>query len=233
MNISRFFTEEDSKSNHFFYELHSAWWSRIYEYQWTGSFAKPNDVCLDAACGVSHPLKFYLLDNCKEVYANDIDKRLLSREEMLKEIKEVYGKNVTLEEKYTTEIKYSTASITHLPYADLFFDKIYCISVLEHLKDDFNKRKTIKFATVENFWGKFYKKDIYRSLKEFKRVLKPDGLIILTFDYPIINLEYFKEIVDKLGLQFIGTPDFSLPDDAIYSDHFKLYCFRAVLKKKD
>jgi SAM-dependent methyltransferase len=231
MYASRFFTKEDSKSQQFFYKLHYAWWSRIYEYPWAGGFAEAGDICLDAACGVSHPLKFYLLDHCKEVYANDIDKRLLSRDEMLKEIREVYGESAVLDKKYTTDIKYSTSSITHLPYPDNFFDKVYCISVLEHLKDHFNERKTFSFTQLDNFWGKFFKKDIYRSIQEFKRVLKPGGLIVVTFDYPIINLEYFNEIVRKLGLHFVEKPDFNLPENALYSEHFGLYCFRAVIKK--
>jgi len=228
---SRFFTTKDIKSTNFFFDLHPAWWSRIYEYPWAGEFAKPDDICLDAACGVSHPLKFYLLDHCREVYANDIDKRILSRDEMLKEIKEVYGETATLDEKYTNNIKYSTSNITRLPYPDNFFDKVYCISVLEHLKDHFNERKAFSIAQVDNFWGKFLKKDIYRTIQEFKRVLKPGGLIVVTFDYPIINLEYFNEIIQKLGLHFAEKPDFKLPENALYSDHFGLYCYRAVIKK--
>jgi SAM-dependent methyltransferase len=231
MHTSRFFSTDDIHSNNFFFDLHPAWWSRIYEYPWAGSFAQPNDICLDAACGVSHPLKFYLLDRCKEVYANDIDKRLLSRVEMLKEINEVYGEKADLDFKYSAKIKYSTASITDLPYNNNFFDKIYCISVLEHLHDHFNQRKALKKAKVNNVLGLFYKKDLYKSLQEFNRILKPGGLLIITFDFPVINLDYFREIVNLCNLKFAGDTSFELPKNAVYSDTYKLHCFRTVLTK--
>jgi len=36
------------------------WWSRHQEYKWAAQFAGPEYVVLDAACGISHPFKWYL-----------------------------------------------------------------------------------------------------------------------------------------------------------------------------
>jgi len=59
------------------------------------------------------------------------------------------------------------ADMREMPYEDDTFDVIYCISVLEHTKD--------------------YDKII----QEFKRILKPGGTLIITFD---ISLDGEKEI---------------------------------------
>jgi ubiquinone/menaquinone biosynthesis C-methylase UbiE len=55
-------------------------------------------------------------------------------------------------------IHYREASIQHLPYGDGEFDAVYCISVLEHTRD---------YASV---------------VREFRRVLAPGGLLVVTFD---------------------------------------------------
>jgi len=69
-------------------------------------------------------------------------------------------------------------------------------------------------------------------LSEFRRVLKDDGLIVLTFDYPRINLDYLKMLVPEIGLAFHGPVDFDLPVNAVYSDVHQLHCFRTVLHKR-
>lgn len=40
---------------------------------------------------VEHPFKFHLLDRCGEVHACDLDERVLSREEAIRELVNVYG----------------------------------------------------------------------------------------------------------------------------------------------
>jgi hypothetical protein len=70
---SRFFRIDDDKTGFFVYNLPQTWWSRKYEYKWVEKFARPGDIVLDAASGVFHPLKFFLADRCKKVYACDID----------------------------------------------------------------------------------------------------------------------------------------------------------------
>jgi len=212
-SLSRFFQQSDNRIRNFVFELPDIWWSRGYEYEWARQFAEPEDVCLDAACGIGHPLKFYLLDKCQAVYACDLDERITSANGILEDIAATFGQDAAaqLPSRYLNDIEYSMANITKLPYQDNMFDKIYCISVLEH---------TGHSAMIQ-------------SLTEFARVLKDDGVIILTFDYPNIDLLLLEKIAASLGLKFAGDVNFRLPADAIFSDIWgRLYCFRAVLAKR-
>ena len=88
---SRFVTRGDQRLDHLILPLHKTWWSRPYEYAWASRFADGADTVLDAACGVEHPFKFFLLDRCREVHACDIDERILSRERTLRELRSVFG----------------------------------------------------------------------------------------------------------------------------------------------
>lgn len=63
--------------------------------------------------------------------------------------------------KAETDVGFSKADLRHLPYADNEFDALYCISVLEH---------TDAYA---------------RIIDEIRRVTKPGGKIIVTFDISI------------------------------------------------
>ena len=227
---SRFFTEADFNKDTIVFKLLPSWWSRPYEYAWAGTFVEKDDVVLDAACGIEHPFKFYLLDHCREVYACDYDDSILSSKDILNAVKDTFGEEASRElpSKYLNNIHYSKASLTSLPYKDKMFDKIYCISVLEHLKDYFNKYPLIARM---NFMKIFLKNDIYTALKEFERTLKDNGLIIMTFDYPDINLSYLKKAVAELGLSFAGNISLDMPDNALYSADLNLHCFRAVINK--
>jgi len=209
---SRFIIKTDPKKDCILYKLPRTWWSRSYEYAWASLFVKDYHVVLDSGCGISHPFKFYLSDQCKELYACDIDNRILSPEDILKDIENDFGKEVAKEfpEKYFNQINYIKADLKRLPFKSKKFDLIYCISVLEHLPYQ----------------------DIKLSLEEFKRTLKDVGLIVLTFDYPSINLEDFRNIIAEVGLEFAGNVSFQLPKNAITSNIYsRLYCFRAVLRK--
>jgi ubiquinone/menaquinone biosynthesis C-methylase UbiE len=228
---SRFISNTDENSKEFFFKLHPSWWSRFYEYPWASQFVNREDVVLDAASGICHPLKFYLMNVARETHACDIDPRILQPDKILEDVEESFGADAKkkLSERHLKNIYYSQASLTNLPYPDKKFDKIFCISVLEHLPDYFNKHA--------NLWGArnllfSAKRDIYYSLKEFKRTLKDDGLLILTFDYPSINLKYLSRIMTDIGMSFMGNVSFDLPEDALYSRVYDLYCFRAVLKKQ-
>lgn len=208
---SRFVVRSDPKTTQLCFRLPSSWWSRPYEYELARSFCAPDDIVLDAGCGLSHPLKFYLSDNCREVHACDLDDRILSAQEILADITRDFGQSVTdsFPHRYLKRIYYSKASITDLPFEDNMFDKIYCISVFEHMLP----------------------KDITRSLTEFRRTLKKDGMIVLTFDYPYINLMHFKSVLPFLGLKFAGGATFEPPDDVLCSGTEGLYCYRALLRK--
>ena len=226
---SRFITPEDPRCDEVVLPLHPAWWSRPYEYSWAGSFAEGGTV-LDAACGIEHPFKFFLVDRVGEVHACDREEGILSRDAIRKGLRETYGEAAAaqLPERYLDCIHFRRASITALPYGEGMFDRIFCISVLEHLEDSFNRHPWIPRVDLLR---SLLKRDIQLALGEFKRVLKDDGLIILTFDYPDITLDYLASVVRSLGLAFAGETNFTHPADALYAESLQLYCFRAVLKK--
>lgn len=209
---SRFFVYSDPKMDYMVYELPPTWWSRYYEYEWASKFTGAEDTVLDAGCGICHPFKFHLSDVCKEVHACDLDKRILSPEAIINNILNDCGNKVSKPAllAYCQKVRFNQCSITSLPYEDKKFDKIFCISVLEHMSSQ----------------------DIKLSLGEFKRTLRDNGLIVLTFDYPTINLEQFKDTVNEVGLNFVGSFTFNMPEDAVTSNLWgKLYCYRTVLKK--
>jgi len=227
--VSRFFLKTDIQINRIVLPLHGAWWSRSYEYAWAGTFADTGTV-LDAACGIEHPFKFFLLDHAQKVHACDMEEGILSKDVIRKGIRDTYGETAaaSLQGRYLDEVHFHRASITKLPYEDGMFDRIFCISVLEHLHDHCNRHTWLPRV---NIIQSLLKRDILLALGEFKRTLKDDGLIVLTFDYPNINLEYLTWIISCLGLAFAGKVSFDIPDNALYSENLHLYCFRAVLKK--
>lgn len=213
-HCSRFFTNEDKKTSRFVFDLPIEWWSRFYEYSWAAEFVKKGDICLDAACGIEHPLKFYLNKNECRTYACDIDEKILDYNRIYKTCKDVYSDNIELilPQNEISTIKFSQMNLREMNYACDFFDKIFCISVLEHLSQDALKK----------------------SMKEFYRIIKPKGKVILTFDYPIIRLSRFMKIVKECGFEFYGKIITEMPKNAIYSDDHKkqrLFCYRALLTK--
>ena len=86
---------------------------------------------------------------------------------------EVYGIDISekainsakhLAEREKMTCKFEVGSAEDLPYPDRYFDKVVCSSSLEHFKDNI------------------------RALKEMRRVLKPNGSVVLTtdsFTYPV------------------------------------------------
>ena len=97
-------------------------------------------------------------------------------------------------------------------------DRVFCISVLEDLNEM-----------------------IVPVLKEFARVIKDDGLIVLTFDvwhdegrpignYPGMNLDKFWEAVELVGLKPVGDV-YEDKTDAVFHFEFNLACYHCVLEK--
>lgn len=229
---SRFVRCTDIHRDHFIYPLPSSWWSRRYEYAWAAGFAEADDIALDAASGIEHPLKFYLLDHCRRCHACDADRRITDPGAIREALLAVAGKSPldSPSHRYLRDIDYCRARLEELPYPDRKFDKIYCISVLEHLPDHFNR-----FRWMRSLRGlfPFVARQVEQALREFYRTLKDDGMLVLTLDYPRIDLDYFVPLVEEIGFVFCGEIDRHLPDDAIYSEAHQLYCFRALLRKKE
>ena len=206
---SRFIYGSDPQTDTMVFKLRSTWWSRFYEYAWAASFVEPGATVLDAACGISHPLKFFLADHCANVYACDIDERIIHADSIIQEIVDDLGQEAahSIHPGYFDRIHFNQADLAQLPYPNGMFDTIFCISVLEHLDH----------STLQS------------ALREFNRTLKNEGLIILTFDYPQIDLTLLRTVIQQQGLSFYGSVDFALSADAISA--YGLHCFRAILAK--
>jgi len=226
--ISRFVTTLDEQQNDFVFDLPEACGGRPYEYAWASKFVAPEATVLDAACGVENPLKFHLAETCESCHACDLDRRLLDQTKMRSLTRAAFGEEATaaIFRPDRQNVRYSVASLMDLPYPDATFDRIFSISALEHLEDRFNKFPLLR--VVRPFLP-LARQDIFESLVEFKRVLAPDGLIVLTFDFPRINLSYLTEAVRRADLEFASDVDFELPRNAVHSKRNGLNCFRAVL----
>jgi len=83
-------------------------------------------------------------------------------------------------------IAFNTASLKNMGFQDSFFDCIYCISVLEHTND-------------------------YQDIiDEFHRIMKPNGLLVVTFDISLdgnndISPAAAKRLLTDLGKRFSVT----------------------------
>jgi SAM-dependent methyltransferase len=209
--VSRYFRTSDVSPDTFVFPLPATWWSRRYEYAWAASFAEKDHCVLDTACGISHPLKFYLADHCSGTYACDLDSRILDDGAVMRDVGADFGNAAISTAAYLAlmKIKRDRADITELPYTDKMFDRVFCISVLEHLP----------------------RTDMARALKQFKRVLKPDGLIVATFDVPTVDVRELARAVKDCGLDFAGEVQLDRPADAVHTEMYGgLACFRALLR---
>ena len=213
-NTSRFIRMSDGYTDTCVVKLNPAWWSRPFEYDWASLFigAAHTYCTLDAACGISHPFKLWLQH--QDAHACDLDPRIVSDDAIVKDMIADFGADVfeageIAIRQMLTRIKRQQADIVKLPYQDKMFDRIFCISVLEHME----------------------RQDMLRALKEFKRALRPTGLVVLTFDVPTISTATFVNIVEASGLSFAGEFDPRVPDDVLRTSMYGgLSCFRAVLK---
>jgi ubiquinone/menaquinone biosynthesis C-methylase UbiE len=75
-------------------------------------------------------------------------------------------------------VHFDVADLHKLPYPDDTFDAVYCISVLEHSTD---------YGVI---------------IGEFRRVLKPEGMLIVTFD---ISLDGTADISPKNAHNLLGN----------------------------
>lgn len=210
---SRYIRQSDPKTDTLVFPLHPAWWSRPYEYEWARRFARPDDVVLDAACGISHPFKFWLAEHCREVHACDWDERILSEEAIRLDIVSDFGEQAAqdLPESTLDRLHRAKANLAQLPYESGKFDRVFCISVLEHLDTG----------------------TMLRAFREFARVLKPKGQLIATFDVPEMRPDLLETIMAVTGLTIEDKLNVHEPDDAIWSDMYgtPIRCFRAVICK--
>ncbi len=133
--------------------------TRGWEYPWIAEQItkkiKKGSKILDAGCGESL-FPCYLGQLGYDVYGLDY---------FIGEYKNGYGISKKHREKYRKLIKFINGNMENIPFPDNYFDVVYNISVMEHV-----------VITNKNNIG--HKK----CLAELKRVLKPGGLILSTYD---------------------------------------------------
>lgn len=138
---------------------------------------------LDIGCGIGKHLGS--IKNFEEKYG--IDPSELAIKEAKKEF---------------PECKFIVGSAYNLPFADNFFDFVYSIDVIEHLKEP------------------------EKMLKEAKRVLKKGGIFILqTPNYPIKRIYDFINWINPYSWRK------TLRDDPTHFSKFTYFKLKSILKK--
>lgn len=124
-------------------------WSRQYEYPWAiiHSNLKPSDVCLDAG-GAYAVLKYAIAKRCSKVVTIDMNQDYLDKS--IKSAKRLGFDNI---EFYNSKIQDYKSEEK--------FDKIYCMSVLEHIPSSSER---------------------IDCLDNMTKMLKTGGELYLTFD---------------------------------------------------
>ena len=155
--------------------------SRNWEYPWAiiNSKVSKDMKVLDVGCGRA-PFLFYLGSVIKcETHGVDSGDRGPIEDGL-------WGCDEGHNKKYNFTVKKADVR-EKLPYPDNSFDRVFCISVIEHMKDGDKVKKAVK---------------------EMVRVLKKNGLLVIT----AIDGIHQKEIEEAAGIPYYGECDFSRPD---------------------
>lgn len=192
-------------------KLPPQWWSRPYEYAW--ALAQVPDGArfrvLDAACGIPHPLKFALAEMGCWTDACDQDPQILQPEAILKAVQDDFGPEVDSVRRALPFLRLRNANVRALPYLSDTFDRVFCISLFEHMP----------------------RSEQAGVLRNFRDVLTDTGRIVLTADVPGLDPEQLPALLRQTGLRFVGPVDLREPPNALWSDYYgpRLRCFRALL----
>jgi SAM-dependent methyltransferase len=135
-----------------------------------------NSTALGVGTG-TEPVPFYLANKIKHVYATDL-----------------YGENSAWERAAPLEF-YDNPE----PYSSFPYNKdALTVSIMDGTKLEFPSETfdvAFSFSSIEHFGGKNHSGAL-RGLREMERVLRPDGLAIITTEY-IINNKDHKEFFNK------------------------------------
>lgn len=88
-------------------------------------------------------------------------------------------------------VNYYPYSATNIEFPDNSFDRVFCLSVMEHIPIE--------------MWG--------NCMKEFQRVLRPGGRLVITLDMSThdANNRHYLKLVESCKLKLIGDPYYSAP----------------------
>jgi SAM-dependent methyltransferase len=183
--------------------------TRLWEYPFAilNADLKRGMKCADVGCGES-AFTIYLETECK-CKTIGFDKDIY-----LKGNKDNFGVSTNIFNR--TGIQIVQCSIENIPWEDNYFDRVFCISVVEHITD-FNTRA--------------------KGMREISRILKPRGLAVITVDVNLMmRLANPLELVWESGLNIMGKIDLTMP-----KKRFGIYCdgkqpadvFGLILQKDD
>ena len=153
--------------------------SRRFEYPWVYSKLQPlndNDKVLDVGSGDT-VLQFLVSRQVKELHSIDTDSSAVD------------WISKTCKTKNFVNIFPSRANIFSLPFMSDCFDKVTCISVLEHLP----------------------KEQVWSAIEELTRVVKPHGRLAITMDVVLEETDKQVDINDFMSLaeeHLIPVPQF-------------------------
>jgi SAM-dependent methyltransferase len=167
------------------------WMTRAWEYPWAllNSHISPITKMLDVGSGHSlFPL--YLAQKSRNVDSMDTDER---------QIKILCP---VLADILKVKVNYFVGDAVNLSAKDDTYDYVFCISVIEHLEEEVENGIPINRHT-----NKLDRK----AIKEFIRVIKPGGKVILTLDYasPHISrrsfdFDYVKDLIDEFSANLLS-----------------------------
>lgn len=185
-------------------------WSRAWEYPWAIMAAEMQGHSfrtLDVGGGGS-PFAIYLAQNGHETYVIDPSlnqglSSFVNREKsfyrnmrsiifnlILKVtgIRKIWGNSA---KSKMNVVYYYPHSATDIKFPDKYFDRVFCLSVMEHIPTE--------------TWE--------QCLREFERVLKPGGRLIITLDMSALDADgrLYLKLINNCKLKLIGNPYYEVP----------------------
>ena len=162
-------------------------WSRQYEYIWAINSAnlQKNHDCLDAGGAGFSSLKYAVAKRCNSVTVVDLDQDSLN-------MNEHYGHKMKID-----NIEYFCEDISNFKL-EKRFDRIFCISVLEHIESLEEKRKCVR-NMIDHL------KPHGEMFLSFDILLHEDTDTTKLFDKTTVKKELIQPIFDEL--QIGNLPD--------------------------
>ena len=170
------------------------WMARAWEYPWAllNSHISPNTRILDVGSGHSlFPL--YLAQKSSNVDSVDTDER------QMKILCPALADILKL------KVNYFVDDAVNLSAKDNTYDYVFCISVIEHLEEEMENGIPINRHT---------NKLDRRAIREFIRVIKPGGRVILTLDYASkdislrsFDFDYAKDLIEEFSANLLKPLD--------------------------
>jgi len=182
--------------------------SRMWEYPFAilSAEIKPGMKCADIGCGTT-PFTPYLCELAGKENVTGFDPDPLQSDD-----KQYYAFGVKKSFLEKAGFNFQPDNLADIHSPDESFDRVFCISVLEHIEQ----------------------RDIqYRGIREMARILKPGGRLILTIDLGIqMPLTNPFGLIQMSGLNPCGVVNFSWPEKRFLNvDKQPMDVFGLVLEK--